>query len=213
MRQVSVDKYNVAWFKLAEFVARGEKERALCVYRLLSHSIDDQAFVAQLEGDILLSFNDTNSAINRYQKAVDLYKKDGNILQAAAVYEHLLTLKPDMMHYRNNIVALYKELPLWPKVKQHAQPLLKQYVHKKEIGKAIDLLRDLDAHVAGHLCTLFVSLLFDASFSRDTMQEYIKKTVNSLSQCDTDTSLQQFIMALKKADKDYHIYAQECLKK
>ena len=44
--------YSVAWFKLAEFVTRKEKERAFGVYRLLSHSIADRAFAAQLEACI-----------------------------------------------------------------------------------------------------------------------------------------------------------------
>jgi hypothetical protein len=37
MKQTQVDKHTIAWFKIAECVSRGEKERALGVYRLLSH--------------------------------------------------------------------------------------------------------------------------------------------------------------------------------
>ena len=58
MKHLPSDKYNVAWFKLAECVARGEKEKALGVYRLLVHSLDEPAFIRQLEGDLLLAFKD-----------------------------------------------------------------------------------------------------------------------------------------------------------
>ncbi len=66
MKQVPSGKYTIAWFKLAECVSRGEKERALGVYRLLSHSLDDSALVCQLEGDIFLSFNDKQQAVTNY---------------------------------------------------------------------------------------------------------------------------------------------------
>src|SRR3990172_10433854 len=78
MRQVPAEKYNIAWFKLAEFVARGEKERALGIYRLLIHSFDDKAFSYQLEGDLLSAFND-ESARDKYLSAAQLYHKEGRI--------------------------------------------------------------------------------------------------------------------------------------
>ena len=91
MKEIQSDKYSVAWFKLAEFVGRGEKERALGLYRLLMHSFDDRAFTYQLEGDLLLSFND-EEAQDRYIQAARLYQEDGNVFKAVAVYEHLLFL-------------------------------------------------------------------------------------------------------------------------
>jgi predicted negative regulator of RcsB-dependent stress response len=78
-----VDKFNVAWFKLAEFVGRKEKERALSVYRLLSHSLPDDAFAAQLEGDLFLAFCDDERAVDAYQKAARLYEKNGQYDHAA----------------------------------------------------------------------------------------------------------------------------------
>src|SRR5665647_217414 len=98
MKQVPPDKYTIAWFKLAEYVARGEKERALGVYRLLCYSFDDKAFACQLEGDILWSFND-RSASDKYFQAAQLYMADAKNLQAAAVYEHLVTLNPGCLEY------------------------------------------------------------------------------------------------------------------
>src|SRR5437899_218534 len=92
MRYFPSDKYNVAWFKLAECVSRGEKERALGVYRLLAHSLNDSAFARQLQGDILLSFNDVAGAVEHYRTAATLYQQDERLLEAAAVYEHIVNL-------------------------------------------------------------------------------------------------------------------------
>lgn len=111
MKEIPSDKYSVAWFKLAEFVGRGEKERALGLYRLLVHSFDDRAFAFQLEGDLLLSFNDAE-AQQRYMQAARLYQEDGDMLKAAAVYEHLLFLDADNIFYKKQLAILYQSLGL-----------------------------------------------------------------------------------------------------
>ncbi len=90
MKLLSSGPHNVAWFKLAEFIVRKEKERALSVFKLLVHSITDQAFTNQLEGDILLAFDDAG-ALDRYHTAAHLYKQDHNYQKAIAVYEHVAT--------------------------------------------------------------------------------------------------------------------------
>ena len=94
MRLSACESYTVAWFKLADFVARGEKERALTVHRLLMHSVQDEAIPYQLEGDILLAFDD-DAALDRYHIAANIYKKAGKIKQAASVYEHVSLFKED----------------------------------------------------------------------------------------------------------------------
>ena len=94
MRVLASESYNVAWFKLADFVARGEKERALSIHRLLMHSVQDVAIAYQLEGDILLAFDD-DAALDRYHVAANLYKKAGKIKQAISVYEHVSLFKED----------------------------------------------------------------------------------------------------------------------
>lgn len=109
MKQFPSEKYNIAWFKLSECVARGEKERALGVYKLLVHSIDDRAFAHQLEGDLLLAFED-EGATSKYVQAAHLYKKNQRFVEAAAVYEHLLVLEPDVEDHVVGLVSLYEIL-------------------------------------------------------------------------------------------------------
>jgi len=118
MKQVESEKYNIAWFKLSECVARGEKERALGVYKLLSHSIGDAAFVQQLEGDLLLAFEDEH-AVQKYLAAANLYKKNQRFVEAAAVYEHLVTLQPDVDDHVVALVMLYKILNFPDKIETH----------------------------------------------------------------------------------------------
>lgn len=110
------DKYTIAWFKLAEFIARGEKERALGVYRLLSHSFEDRAFAQQLAGDIFISFGDTALAIERYCQAAQLYMQQGKKVQAAAIYEHLIMLDASGLHYYKNLIVLYADMHIYAKV-------------------------------------------------------------------------------------------------
>ena len=95
MKLLSSGSHNIAWFKLADFVARGEKERALSVFKLLDHSIADKAFALQLEGDILLAFHD-DAALDRYHCAANVYKKHGDYQKAIAVYEHVALFKNDL---------------------------------------------------------------------------------------------------------------------
>ena len=122
MKQMSDEKYSIAWFRLAECVSRGQKERALGVYRLLSHSIDDPALAIQLKADLLWTFNDPQ-AIELYVEAAQAYQKSERFQQAAAVYEHVLDLDSENPTCVAELLFLYtklqmahkvaKELPRW----------------------------------------------------------------------------------------------------
>lgn len=104
MTQLPSDKYTMAWFKLAEFVNRKEKERALGIYRLLVHSLQDDAFALQVEADLLLSFGDAK-ALDKYAQAAEMYIRSGKYIQAAGIYEHCSSLKPEMAHYYAELSA------------------------------------------------------------------------------------------------------------
>jgi len=85
MRLPTNRSYTLAWFKLANFVNRGEKERALNVLKLLMHSIQDEAVPYQLEGDLLLAFDD-NAALDRYHVAANLHKITGKTTKATSFH-------------------------------------------------------------------------------------------------------------------------------
>lgn len=88
----STDKLSVAWFALAEFVIRGEKERTLTMYRLLMHSISNEAVREQLKGDILNFFND-ELAIESYAKAAQLYLDNNEPVQSEVLSDFIKTLE------------------------------------------------------------------------------------------------------------------------
>ncbi len=124
----------VAWFKLAELVSRKEKEKALNLYRLISYSFDDKAYVLQVEGDILWALED-NGALEKYSQAAYLYKKEKKLVSATAVYEHLLVLEPGNFDYLKTLILLYVFLS-WP---------------EKFEDKYIKLLEKLDQGVVGEV--------------------------------------------------------------
>src|SRR5438477_4438470 len=104
MKQMPSDqKYVIAWFKIAEYVNRGEKERALGVYRLLSHSLDDGALVLQLEADILFACDDER-CLQIYAKAADEYERQQKTMQKIAVCEQMLAARPSHIPIRMQLV-------------------------------------------------------------------------------------------------------------
>jgi tetratricopeptide (TPR) repeat protein len=132
MKQTQFDKHTIAWFKIAECVSRGEKERALGVYRLLSHSFNDNAIARQLEADIYCSFGESEQAIALYQQAMESYTKSQRFLEAAAVGEHLITMRLDHIALHRELFQLYISLGMLPKVRTHVNVLVDLFVQKQQ---------------------------------------------------------------------------------
>lgn len=124
MKQAQFDKHVIAWFKIADCVSRGEKERALGVYRLLSHSFNDNAVARQLEGDIYLSFGEQELAIPLYQQAIEWYQKSQRFLEAVAVCEHLISMNVRDVASRREAIKLYHVLKNMPKIHEHIEKAL-----------------------------------------------------------------------------------------
>jgi tetratricopeptide (TPR) repeat protein len=124
---------SVAWFKLAELISRGEKEKALNLYRLLSHSFEEKAYALQVEGDILWSFED-KEAVERYKHAAFLYKKEKNLVAAAGVYEHLLTLDPGNVDNMFHLLKLYAQLN-WAEKFKEGFMFLKKMLESKNVSE------------------------------------------------------------------------------
>ena len=144
----------VAWFKLAELVSRGEKEKALTLYRLLSHSFEERAYALQLEGDLLWSFGDT-SAVDRYKSAAALYKKDQKVASAIAIYEHLLMLQPKKHEHLATLVTLYSSLK-WSEKFKESFDLLLDLLENHEVSQELvqQVIEDViqafsDEHLSG----------------------------------------------------------------
>lgn len=124
MKQTQGDKHMIAWFKIAECVSRGERERALGVYRLLSHSFNDKAVANQLEGDINCAFGEYELAAPLYISAMQVYSKSERFLEAVAVCEHLITMNADDIQLYREAIKLYTELGNTRRAYEHIERVL-----------------------------------------------------------------------------------------
>jgi hypothetical protein len=205
MKQVPSDKYNVAWFKLADCIARGEKERALGVYRLLAHSLDDPALSLQLHGDILLSFQDT-AAHAKYKQAAQLYHERHKLLEAAAVYEHLALLEPHVIDIRIALIDIYQQLAISSKVCLYVEVVLAHFLAQKNWVKAIDVVDTYesagDHNFAGRLYeALVMAMIPTREVLFDTKVILARKAVDAWHQADNKQALNEFMKKLEHADE------------
>ncbi len=212
MRQIPHDKYTVAWFTLAECVARGEKVRALAVYRLLAHSIDDPAFRRQLEGDILLAFKDTPLAITKYIEAAALYEEQGRYAAAAGLYEHICELNPTMVDSMQKLSAYYEKLGNIPKAIGSLQLLFTASIesHDRETARAI--LARLDVLAPSSTVSLHQQMVFALlrapAYDMATVLEHIHITIDKITiVSDTPFTLQRFLSTLEALHQEYAIQA------
>jgi hypothetical protein len=109
---------SVAWYKLADLITRGEREKVLSVYRLLAHSLEDRAYALQLEGDILLALDDPRSK-DKYFQAATLYKNDKRWVDAVALSEHLIDRHPKDPALRLFAAYCYAVLDMQQKTDLH----------------------------------------------------------------------------------------------
>lgn len=186
MRYAPNDKYTIAWFKLAECVAKGEKEKACGVYRLLKHSLEDEAYAYQLEGDLLGAFGDER-ALQKYAHAAHLYYQNNRFKEAAALYEDLLVLEPTNDQYVLKLVEVYKH-------------------HKNNEFFFNKITQVIDIAIARKLYTLLLPLLVDIE-NRCTMSQLIGLYTHVVLQAVTHKELHmEIVTQLLHATLNFFIY-------
>jgi hypothetical protein len=201
VKQELAQKYNVAWFKLAEYVSRKEKERALAIYKLLAHSLNDQAFAAQLEGDLLLAFAD-EAAFDRYGQAVRFYLSAEKSAEAAAVYEHMITLEPSTDEQFTLIVELYPLLSSQVRAVESTQHMLRWLLGKKEYETVSALLDRMSEkvivpsvlHLHQELVTAWIK---SENPPTDSIMVHVKKIIDYYLEIKQQKQLQTFLITLK----------------
>ncbi len=209
MKRVSSDKYTIAWFKLSECIARGEKERALGMYRLLAHSLDNSAFAKQLEGDILLFFDD-RQAHEKYHEAIKLYLGKQRFLEAAMIYEHLLSIgiEPTSDYYAD-LVEWYTAAHVYDKVKYYGLQWTMVLIHKQDwmqLEKNItrfSALFGLDVWV----CQLRQRII-EAAIARhadsDRIMNFIAAFLNDLTAANDAHTMQFLLSHLRATHTEYY---------
>lgn len=209
MMALQTGKYSIAWFKLAEFVMRREKERALAIYRLLAHSLRDEAFAYQLEGDLLLSFGD-DKAITSYAKAASLYEQKEEFREAVALYEHIATLVPDGITYLKKMFELYSRLGNEIKSVQAFQVLMKALYAQSNIEEIDNVLHNL-AIPPTRLLRLYhehlVIYLLEKKYTKDVyIYAHIEKAIMMLEQ-KSDKQLEPFMAKIADLNGNAYEYA------
>ncbi len=213
MRQVRSDKSNVAWFALAECISRGEKERALGVYRLLSHSFDDCALKVQLEADILWSFRD-EGAIKKYQEAAEMFAKERRLLEATAVFEHVVTLVPRSLYALDTLIQLYVAMGQPIKALSHTFTFLEVAAANKEVSRMRDVVQQLEQVLEpeprAQLYQQFtIALLKQDAPSHELVLVSMKKAIDLLLMHNQSRALQQFLSQIQAMNQRY--YQQACI--
>ncbi|KKR95507.1 MAG: hypothetical protein UU47_C0034G0003 [candidate division TM6 bacterium GW2011_GWE2_41_16] len=89
---------SIAWFRLAEFVERKEKERALAMLKLLVHSVPDRAVATQLHADLLRAFDDER-AFDAYSEAATFYTNAARKDQAYVIHEQIVLYALSLFKY------------------------------------------------------------------------------------------------------------------
>lgn len=106
-QRIPQNNSSVAWFKIANLIERREREKALSVYKLMSHSLQDRAYALQLEGDILWYFEEVSEACLKYLQSAFLYRNAKRWLDAVSLYEQVSLIHP------NNCDALIYSVPCY----------------------------------------------------------------------------------------------------
>jgi len=162
---------SLAWFKLADLIARGEREKALSVFRLLAHSLSDRAYVLQIEGDILWYLDD-QSSIEKYKQAAFLYQKEKRFVDAISIYEHLLTVRPKAAEIVIELIAFYALIDWVDKFRERFDYL----VHLLNDGH-VD-----DAKIEKLVKELIQQAQFDESSTKQWLLPQLEATITEIDQ-------------------------------
>lgn len=131
---------SIAWFKLAELVTRGERERAFNIYRLLIHALNDDAYAAQLKGDLWYAFNEYDRAREAYYSAIAWYDFSERPYQSAFVHEKLASIEYNSLSLRLAMITRFAELSLQGHVIRYVNELFALAEQQNQIEFCISSL-------------------------------------------------------------------------
>jgi hypothetical protein len=156
--KLPAQNYSVAWFKLTEFVIRGEKERALSLYRLLVHAFEDKALAYQLEADLLLLFGD-EAAIDKYLHAAVLFAQNERLIDAITIYEYVLALKPALRSVRMMLIELYMQRDHQESITHHLNYLINQLLEQHDYAMIDQLITRFESCILPEHKTNWATLI------------------------------------------------------
>lgn len=207
MKHMDADqKYVIAWFKIAEYVNRGEKERALGVYRLLSHSIDDPSLVLQLEADILYACNDER-CFDLYHKAALDYLKKEKKGHAAALFEQMLLVKPHIIGIRAELIHLYIKLEKNDAAYFHTKVIVQEHIDQKSLLSAYEFVAHLidyfDQEQKIEIYNIFLLFQENSDLITKKLKEWAIIALCDISMSQNAFALEQFITRINEQFPDF----------
>lgn len=199
---------NVAWFKLAEFMRRGEKERALSLYRLLIHSISDEPFLKKLEADIWFLFSPKKSE-TYYHEAAHAYLKADKKMEALFIFELLAQRYPMIAQYYEQVIGLIDQLNDKEKKKNYQKKLYQVHLKNGQIEKGLVLFKELEEQLKDADIFAFHKLLvLEALKHKYAEQKVIKtsllKALDGLVRTGQKAELQQFLSIIEELNQAWH---------
>ncbi len=216
MPVVSSTHVSIAWFKLAECVRRGEKERALSVYKLLVHSLRDEAVAMQLKGDIYAIFNMPTQAVQAYQEAARLFERAGRKFQAVYAHECVVAHEPRCYHSFYVLVAWYASIGVHSRAYVVARYLIQALIEAGYISRAYEALQECTSSFSqeqiAHLYEIFIQNALKhqhGSADRTIIHTGIAKAIDVYRDTHNDEAISTFVDVLSNIDEQASLYAQE----
>ena len=208
MKQKPAIRSSIAWFKLAECVERGEKERAFGLYRLLMHSHEREAFREKLEGDILLAF-DEELAIKKYSSAAHHYREEEAYKEALFIYETLIMLCPHTYDYLEKVISLCEVLKWKTKSALYQQQLYRLLMKQDELEKAVAVFKKAEKMIEDtekfRFYRVFViAALHNKYTNQRVITSYLHKTLDYLMRFGTDNEITSFLGDISAINSVWH---------
>jgi len=204
----------VAWFKLAECVRRSEKERALSVYKLLVHSLHDDAIAWQLKGDIFSMFDMSEQAVSAYQEAASQFTSRGKHAEAAYAHECIVFHNHLHHHSYQILVRWYAEKGVIQRAFTLAQKLIQALIAAGYVSWAYEMLHTYTAYFTqaqtAQLYEMFIQQALQqphGSADRTMIHSGIATTIDVYRKVHDEQAIEQFIDTLSSLDQRASEYA------
>jgi hypothetical protein len=199
--QASVEQ-NLAWFKLFEFISRGEKERAFGVYKVLMLAFDSKPFCLLVEGDLHATFDENSEAIQKYLEAAKLYEENQETFLASVAYESVIKISSKAIYWKK-LLQLYKEIDYQPKVVRALKNIFLLHLKNKNEPEAKEILLNLKelGNCMEEEESLALYQLQEKTTKKDVL-ENISKILEEHFTKGNSKGLQKFLSKLETLDKE-----------
>ena len=117
------------------YVARGEWEKAISLYRELLDTKGKDPNIYNLVGDVYARMDDLANAMPEYLTAIDLYESEGLFENGIAVCKKVIRLNPEAEEVYFNLALFYANIGLLNEAKESLTTYLQLSPDKRQIEK------------------------------------------------------------------------------